>query len=164
MSEQDKIPWRSWNTFLCPCFGVGILWKKLRKSYYGKSSYGKTQMKFLTLSVWSDSCPVISPSSLTLLLFNVLLNCALTSLNFLLNFKHSKVICILSSSSFLLSVRSSSPQIPNANSFLMGWNITQRIFIYPLVKEASTHSHSLVHCFIFFKTLIWSYLFAYLFI
>ena len=87
---------------------------------YGNHLMGKPQMKFLAHSVSSDPCPVISPSSLTLLLFNVLLNYALTSLNFLLNFKHSKMICILSSSSFLLSVQSSSPQIPNANSFLIG--------------------------------------------
>ena len=127
------------------------------------TSYGKTQMKFLAHSVWSDSCPVISPSWLMLLLFNVLLNYALTILNFLLNFKYSKMICILGSSSLLLSMRSSSPQIPNANSFLISWIITQRIYIYTLVKEAPTHSYSLLPCFIFFKTLIWSYLFAYLF-
>lgn len=131
MSEQDKIPWRSWNTFLCPCFGVGILWKKLQKSYYGKSSYGKSKWSFDPLSVvQSDSCPVISPSSLTLLLFNVLLNCALTSLNFLLNFKHSKVICILRSSSFLLSVKFISSD-PKCQLLSHGLKYNSEDFIYP---------------------------------
>lgn len=120
MSEQDKIPWRMKH------ISVSLFWG-------WRSLYGNNQEIILwKIIIWKNPnevfdplsmirfCPVISPSSYWLLLFNVLLNYALTSLNFLLNFKHSKVICILSSSSFLLSVRSSSPQIPNATPFLHG--------------------------------------------